>query len=79
MDPSPIPERSPTGGADEPPAPKPDPALPQLPECDVERTEDGLYLITHKTSGDSETADTEERAVIAGMVLRFGARQGGRR
>lgn len=49
--------------------------LPEIPNCSVRRGDDGLLHITHNGTGDTETADTDERAVIAGMVLRFSAQQ----
>jgi hypothetical protein len=49
--------------------------VPEIPACDVERGPDGLLRITHKGTGETETADTEERAVIAGVMLRFSAVQ----
>ncbi|MFE3448150.1 hypothetical protein ACFXJ8_04365 [Nonomuraea sp. NPDC059194] len=48
-------------------------SLPEIPHCTVERTDDGLMRITHNRTGDTETADTEERAVIAGVILRVSA------
>jgi hypothetical protein len=51
------------------------PELPEIPQCSVERGDDGLLYITHKGTGETETADTEERAVIAGFVLAFSAVQ----
>lgn len=47
--------------------------LPDIPHCSVQRGDDGLLHITHNGTGETETADTEDRAVIAGMVLRLTA------
>lgn len=52
-----------------------DPEVPDIPHCSVRRGDDGLLHITHNGTGETETADTEDRAVIAGMVLRFSAQQ----
>lgn len=46
--------------------------LPQIPGCKV-TCADGLMTITHDVTGDTLTADTEERAVIAGVILRLTA------
>ncbi|MER6942462.1 hypothetical protein ABT294_00440 [Nonomuraea sp. NPDC000554] len=48
-------------------------SLPQIPECDVELTADGRLRITHRPTGDAELAETEEQAVIKGVILRVAA------
>lgn len=48
-------------------------SLPEIPQCTVERTDDGLMRITPNRTGDTKTADTEERAIIAGVILRVSA------
>jgi len=49
------------------------PEIPEIPQCSVKRADDGLLHITHNGTGETMTADTEERAVIAGVILRYSA------
>jgi hypothetical protein len=44
--------------------------VPDIPHCSVERGDDEMLHVTHESTGTTMTADTEERAVIAGMLLR---------
>ncbi|TDE40480.1 hypothetical protein E1295_31770 [Nonomuraea mesophila] len=41
-----------------------------IPECDVERLDNGTYRVRHKRTGDVEVVDTPERVILAGVLLR---------
>lgn len=52
-------------------ADKGDAVLPQVPECDVTQDEAGVYRLTHRGTGDTETADTPRDVVLKGAMLRI--------
>lgn len=43
--------------------------VPEIPECDVERTPDGGFKVTHE-SGTTALAPDERQARLAGLRLR---------
>lgn len=51
----------------------PEPPLPQILGCTVTRERDGLMRVKHNITSDTLTADTDERATIAGVILRLTA------
>lgn len=52
------------------------PDIPDVPECTVQ-LKDGEYLITHRRTGDTETAETLEQVTTAGVILRVSAAHAG--
>ncbi|MEU4225784.1 hypothetical protein AB0F17_15940 [Nonomuraea sp. NPDC026600] len=44
-------------------------ALPYVPDCDIAQLGDGMFLVTHLTSGRTRTAATNRQALIVGTGL----------
>lgn len=49
---------------------KPSEQIPDVPECKVERDDDGVFHLTHE-SGRTATAPTVRGALLCGMALRI--------
>lgn len=52
-------------------ADKPRVPLPEIPECDLRMDDAGVYHLTHRGTGDTETADTPRDVVLKGAMLRI--------